>query len=105
MRSGVCTNMQIVDLVKGEQTMAKVKLEATIIRMKDGTTLVYRSQNGEDIRESLDILIKRGTVYVRQKLEDNEWHTMLVCSMSEITRIENTWSGNNEDKEETQEHN
>ena len=49
MCSGVCTNMQVMDLVKGEQTMAK--------------------------------------------------------GMSEITRIENTWSGNNEDKEETQEHN
>ena len=78
--------------------MVKVKLEATIVRMKDGTTLVYRSQNGEDVRESLDILIKRGIVYVRQKLEDNEWHTMLVCSMNEITRIENTWSKVNEGK-------
>lgn len=96
MCSGVCTNMQIMDLVKGEQTMAKVKLEATTIRMKDNTVIVYRTENGEDLRNTLDILIKRGVAYVRQKLEDNEWHTMLVCSMNEITRIENTWSKVNE---------
>ena len=85
--------------------MAKVKLEATTIRMKDNTVIAIRSLHGEDLRNILDILIKRNIAYVRQKLEDNEWHTTLVCSMNEITRIENTWSGNNEGKEETQEHN
>lgn len=71
--------------------MVKVKLEATTIRMKDNTVITYRSQNGVDLRDILDILIKRNIVYVRQKLEDEEWHIMLVCSINEVLRIENTW--------------
>ena len=31
MRSGVCTNMQVMDLVKGEQTIAKGMSEITRI--------------------------------------------------------------------------
>lgn len=71
--------------------MARVKLKATTIRMKDSTVIVYRTENGEDLRNTLDILIKRGIAYVRQKLEDEEWHIMLVCSINEVLRIENTW--------------